>query len=132
VKTFKQMVQENPNMLNPKEDIYINRKFYNWGETDIKSIDFDSITDVYDLCNCDFYYKTPLPFQITDAPSSTIFKRLDNDKEIDLEPLFDMIVERSDDLVLFQINYPNKFFQSSCILMIINKDEYEQLSLNEK
>jgi hypothetical protein len=132
VKTFKQMVEFDSSFITPKEDIYINPQKFNWGQIDISDVNFDNITEVFDIKNNEYFYKTAIPFQMMGNFNSTIFKRLDNDKEVDLESLFDNLVNKPDDMILFQIAYPNKYFHSSNILMIIDKYEYESLTLEQK
>ncbi len=130
--TFKQLVQNDKSIIIPKEDIYVNRQFFNWGQVDIRDVNFDNITEIFDLVNNNFFYKTPSPFQMIGGPNTTVYKRLDNDKDFDLESLFDQLVDRPKNITLFQISYPNKYFQTSNILMILEKDEYESLSDEQK
>ena len=126
VKTFKQKVLDNPRLLTPKEDIYVNKKVYDWGELNFRDIDLTNTHEIYDLVDNKYFYKLATPFE-HGSPQPTFFKKIENDKDYDLEQYFEELKGRTD-ITFFKVSFPNKYFIKNSILLIINKDEYESLT----
>lgn len=133
MQTFKQKVAENPSKyLSLKDDVYISRKNYTWGKVDAYSIRWESIHEVYDLTTQKYFYKIATPFEhnmsgINNEAIHTTFKSTYDNKDYDLCRLIRTLKNR-DDLVLFRLSYPNKYGILNNLLMIIDSDEWDDLS----
>lgn len=128
--SFKQEVVNNPGLLVPKEDMYVNRKLYTWGETSLNDVDLSQIHEFYDLMSHRFFYKLATPFD-SSSPQPSVFKRIDTEKDYDVEIIMNDLRTR-DDYVLFKISYPNKYFGFNTLLMLVDKDEYNTMDDLEK
>jgi hypothetical protein len=131
IKTFKSKVLDNPKLLTPKEDIYVNRQLYSWGEVTFNKLDLNEITELYDLSDNKYFYKVATPFQGT-PPNPAIFKRMENDKEVDVTSYIEHLSTFASNLVLFKVAYPNKYFIPSALLLVINREEYNDMTENQK
>lgn len=132
-KTFKQRVAEDPKAyLTPKEDIFINKKFYDWGETSIYKVEWENVYEFYDLINEKFYYKIAAPFENAvsgyNMSSGMIFKGVETDKDYDISDMVSKLKEHDDAFIMFRVSYPNKYFIQNTLVMLIEKKEWYDMN----